>query len=752
MRGLNLGADDYVTKPFAIAEVIARVGAQVRRARMDRGDGETFEADGVRFDLGRLLAHRGPTEIPLTPREGEILRHLRRRVGNVVTRDEFLLAGLAVQVGGRRDAHRRQHARGAAQEDRARPRRARHRPDGARQRLPLGRVGVKRPLFVFGLMLVGPAVVLAALGWRSLAHEDQDRRSQAREEARRAADDAIRAEANRLETTREQEGRRPYFEYQARFMPQDVLTSGAAAFVEIAARGPSAAGGPLPLVPVEPLATGSSRGPTSSRRDARAARANWLSAAYGELLRARLLAAPAAPELRTTAPQEVARRASSRRTRRSASCWRRSRSRATPRRRRRTSRTSRTEPRGAAPRPPAEPTVAGAVDAVPLPVAALGERPPAARRVAARLDPRARVEGPSRRAGRPVSAPGVRLPRADRRAGGAEHRPERAVDGPGRADAERRERRRARCGEGLPGRIPAALALRGPAHRDARRSGLGRAGAARDGRGRGAQRGRAPGRVPRGAAPLPPPDGRPALGRLRRVLRPLAQRAPRDGARRAQAGLRRRGHARAEDPARRHPHVRGHAEGGLGARRRHPGRVRRPHRRRDEAPGVAGRPGARLRRVRARRLGVLAAPRRPRRSGALGGGPDGPGVDGGRGAGRRRDRAGPAPRLVRPEPRAAARPEPRGQRDQVLGARSHEGRARVGQAATRGASPSSSPIAARASQRPTRRGCSSRSPAAAGRRRAPRAEWGSGSPSFVATRRRTARRCRSTANWVAGRR
>jgi DNA-binding response OmpR family regulator len=91
VRGLNLGADDYVTKPFAIAEVIARVGAQVRRARMDRGDGETFEADGVRFDLGRLLAHRGPTEIPLTPREGEILRHLRRRVGNVVTRDEFLL-------------------------------------------------------------------------------------------------------------------------------------------------------------------------------------------------------------------------------------------------------------------------------------------------------------------------------------------------------------------------------------------------------------------------------------------------------------------------------------------------------------------------------------------------------------------------------------------------------------------------------------------------------------------------------------
>ena len=91
VKGLELGADDYVTKPFALRELVARVGAQVRRARMDRGDGETFEADGVRFDLGRLVAHRGEQEIPLTPREGEIVTHLRAKGGNVVTRDEFLL-------------------------------------------------------------------------------------------------------------------------------------------------------------------------------------------------------------------------------------------------------------------------------------------------------------------------------------------------------------------------------------------------------------------------------------------------------------------------------------------------------------------------------------------------------------------------------------------------------------------------------------------------------------------------------------
>jgi two-component system response regulator RegX3 len=91
VRGLTLGADDYVTKPFSLPELMARVGAQIRRARLDRGEGETFEADGVRFDLGRLCATRGDAILPLTPREGEILRHLRMRQGNVVSRDEFLL-------------------------------------------------------------------------------------------------------------------------------------------------------------------------------------------------------------------------------------------------------------------------------------------------------------------------------------------------------------------------------------------------------------------------------------------------------------------------------------------------------------------------------------------------------------------------------------------------------------------------------------------------------------------------------------
>ncbi len=91
VKGLELGADDYVTKPFALPELVARVGAQVRRARMDRGDGDVFEADEMRFDLGRLEATRGDDVVALTPREGEILSYLRAKKGNVVTRDDFLL-------------------------------------------------------------------------------------------------------------------------------------------------------------------------------------------------------------------------------------------------------------------------------------------------------------------------------------------------------------------------------------------------------------------------------------------------------------------------------------------------------------------------------------------------------------------------------------------------------------------------------------------------------------------------------------
>ena len=91
VRGLETGADDYVTKPFALRELVARVAAQIRRTRRERHEGDVFEADGMRFDLGRLVVQKDGEEIVLTPREGEIIAYLRSKQGNVVTREAFLL-------------------------------------------------------------------------------------------------------------------------------------------------------------------------------------------------------------------------------------------------------------------------------------------------------------------------------------------------------------------------------------------------------------------------------------------------------------------------------------------------------------------------------------------------------------------------------------------------------------------------------------------------------------------------------------
>jgi DNA-binding response OmpR family regulator len=90
VRGLNVGADDYVTKPFGARELLARVEAIARRAKAAPTDPDIIEADGCRFDLGRCEAQRGKHTIPLTPREVGILRWLYRHRARVVSRAELL--------------------------------------------------------------------------------------------------------------------------------------------------------------------------------------------------------------------------------------------------------------------------------------------------------------------------------------------------------------------------------------------------------------------------------------------------------------------------------------------------------------------------------------------------------------------------------------------------------------------------------------------------------------------------------------
>ncbi len=82
--GLDSGADDYLMKPFAFAELLARVRALLRRA----GDTETFrkQIGDLKLDIENRRVSRGSQEIAVTPREFELLAYLLRHHGQTVTR------------------------------------------------------------------------------------------------------------------------------------------------------------------------------------------------------------------------------------------------------------------------------------------------------------------------------------------------------------------------------------------------------------------------------------------------------------------------------------------------------------------------------------------------------------------------------------------------------------------------------------------------------------------------------------------
>lgn len=90
VRGLQCGADDYVTKPFGARELLARVTAIGRRVRAVPDEPEIITADGCRLDLGRCTAQRGGHAVALTPREVGILRWLYRHRARAVARGELL--------------------------------------------------------------------------------------------------------------------------------------------------------------------------------------------------------------------------------------------------------------------------------------------------------------------------------------------------------------------------------------------------------------------------------------------------------------------------------------------------------------------------------------------------------------------------------------------------------------------------------------------------------------------------------------
>lgn len=96
--GLEIGADDYLTKPFSMREFLARVKAQLRRVRLDRADAtlpapeesETYTFGGLQLDVTRhqaFLDHRG---LALKPKEFELLLYLVRHKGQVLSRDTLM--------------------------------------------------------------------------------------------------------------------------------------------------------------------------------------------------------------------------------------------------------------------------------------------------------------------------------------------------------------------------------------------------------------------------------------------------------------------------------------------------------------------------------------------------------------------------------------------------------------------------------------------------------------------------------------
>jgi two-component system, OmpR family, response regulator len=89
VRGLRGGSDDYLTKPFAFSELLARVQALLRRSGMGEDVSELWIAD-LKLDLRRRKAERAAKLIALQPREFRLLEYLVRHQGQVVTRTMLL--------------------------------------------------------------------------------------------------------------------------------------------------------------------------------------------------------------------------------------------------------------------------------------------------------------------------------------------------------------------------------------------------------------------------------------------------------------------------------------------------------------------------------------------------------------------------------------------------------------------------------------------------------------------------------------
>ena len=90
VKGLDLGADDYITKPFSLAELKARVRVHLRRKQDVSVDVRELEFGEFKLDLNRRLLTKHGDPISLRPKEYELLAYLAQRDGRAFTRDQLL--------------------------------------------------------------------------------------------------------------------------------------------------------------------------------------------------------------------------------------------------------------------------------------------------------------------------------------------------------------------------------------------------------------------------------------------------------------------------------------------------------------------------------------------------------------------------------------------------------------------------------------------------------------------------------------
>jgi len=87
--GLNLGADDYITKPFSLEELLARINAVLRRTDPTRAVGQTFKFGDLDVDIAALKIKRREKEVEITKREAAIIQYFAANPNRVISREEL---------------------------------------------------------------------------------------------------------------------------------------------------------------------------------------------------------------------------------------------------------------------------------------------------------------------------------------------------------------------------------------------------------------------------------------------------------------------------------------------------------------------------------------------------------------------------------------------------------------------------------------------------------------------------------------